>query len=213
MSDVERLGDALGARLTLRLDWNGEALDRLLDGEHAQLVELLVGRLRDAGWEVATEVTFAIGGERGSIDVLGFHRATRILLVVEAKTVIPDVQSMLATLDRKARLGMAIARQQGWDPVAVGRLLVVSESRTSRRRVETLAETFRQQFPDRVASVRAWIARPEAARPLRGLWFLADRPATGRHRVSSSPAVERATGIERATGVERSRIPRQKSRP
>jgi transcriptional regulator with XRE-family HTH domain len=183
--ELDRVAQALGARTYLRLDWNGEALDRLLDADHARLVEAVVRYLRDAGWDLATEVTFSIAGERGSVDVLGRHPASAMILVVEVKSVVPDVQATLASLDRKARLGVAIARQLGWTGSAVGRLIVIGESRTSRRRVEAHHETFALKFPDRIAAIRRWIAQPDPKRPLRGLWFQpVERPA--RHRVRSA---------------------------
>src|SRR4029079_12719052 len=68
-----RVAAALGAYLSPRLQFKGEALGRLRDRRHAALVDRLVVRLRAAGWEVATEVSFNRYGERGSIDVLAFH--------------------------------------------------------------------------------------------------------------------------------------------
>jgi Holliday junction resolvase-like predicted endonuclease len=53
-----------------------------------------------AGWTVLTEVSFAVLGERGSIDVFARHAATGALLAVEVKTVVPDWQGMLAAIDR-----------------------------------------------------------------------------------------------------------------
>jgi hypothetical protein len=104
--------------------------------------------------------------------------------VIEVKSIVPDIQAMLAALDRKTRLAIEIARGRGWDPLAVGRLLVIGESRTSRRRIEAVAATMSSQFPDRIARVRRWLARPDASMPLRGLWFLSSRHGvTVRHRV------------------------------
>jgi len=185
---VERVLQTLGARLRVQVDWNGEALDRLLDSEHAHLVEDALSDLTRVGWEVAAEVTFAIGRERGSVDVLAWHPGARALLVIEVKTVVPDVQAMLATLDRKTRLGASIAASRGWRPLGVGCLLVIRESRTSRRRVEAHALTFFAELPDRTVSVRRWLAAPSPDRPLRGLWFLSDRhKTTPRHRVRTGP--------------------------
>src|SRR5260221_7153017 len=69
---LEEVLQRLGARLFVRLDWNGEAIDRLLDEDHARLVESVVRRLQSSGWEATPEVTFAMGAERGSIDILGW---------------------------------------------------------------------------------------------------------------------------------------------
>ena len=197
LATLARIASGLGARLEARLSWNGEALDRLLDAGHAALVDRVVKRLRAAGWECAVEVSFNVRGERGSVDVLAFHRATRILLVVEVKSVVPDVQAMLMSLDRKARLGREIAQQLGWSAVAVGRLLVIGESRTSRRRVDMHASLFAAALPLRAIAIRAWLAAPHMRPPLAGFLFLSSvsGPAA-RHRVSRPSTVAHArTGL------------------
>ena len=115
VATLERVAAALDARSSCRLGWNGEGLDRLLDADHAAIVEQVVrDLLRATGWVVATEVSFNVYGERGSIDVLAFHPPTRVVLVVEVKSVVPDIQATLATLDRKVRLALGIARERGW---------------------------------------------------------------------------------------------------
>jgi transcriptional regulator with XRE-family HTH domain len=185
---LEKVALAVGARVDLRLNFNGEALDRLLDQDHAALVEIVVGRLRLADWEVRAEVSFSIRGERGSIDIAAWHAATRVLLVIEIKSVVPDVQAMLFTFDRKARLGREIAASVGWQPVAVGRLLVIGTSRTARRRVDTHQATFEAAVPDRFVAIRRFIAAPDPLRPIRGLLFVPASPrATTRHRQPASP--------------------------
>ena len=188
VATLEHIAKPLGARVICRLLWNGELLDRLLDADHAATVEQVVRRLRDAGWDVATEVSFNVWGERGSIDVLAFHAPTRLLLVVEVKSVVPDVQATLATLDRKERLALRIGRERGWEAGRVALLLVIRESRTARRRIEDHAAIFANAFPDRARATRAWIAQPDARRPLRGLWFLTgESQAVARRRVRDRP--------------------------
>jgi hypothetical protein len=168
--------------------WQGEGLDRLLDADHAATVEAVVRTLLGEGWLVATEVSFNVWGERGSIDILAFHPGTRILLVIEVKSVVPDVQATLMTLDRKERLAIEIARERGWDAIAVARLLVIRDDRTARRRIEEHAATFGNAFPDRIGRIRAWLRAPKPTRPLRGLWFLSPGPqAVTRHRVHRPP--------------------------
>src|ERR1035437_1797860 len=66
---LERLANALGAGGDLRLRWRGEELDRLLDAPHAAVVDRVVEILQPLGWQCAVEVTFAVAGERGSVDV------------------------------------------------------------------------------------------------------------------------------------------------
>ena len=55
---LKTIADALGAQVDVRLRWQGEGLDRLLDREHAALVEQFVRRLRQHQWEVAPEASF-----------------------------------------------------------------------------------------------------------------------------------------------------------
>jgi transcriptional regulator with XRE-family HTH domain len=179
VATLANVATAVGGRVTCRLSWNGEGLDRLLDAEHAAIVEAVVRVLRSADWLVATEVSFNHFGERGSIDVFAFHAESRIVLVVEVKSVVPDVQAMLVALDRKERLAKEIGRGRGWEAVAVARLLVIGENRTARRRVDTHAATFGNMFPDRAREIRRWLAEPVASSPLRGLWFLSGDTQAG----------------------------------
>jgi hypothetical protein len=183
------LANELAARVHIRLDWNGEALDRLLDRGHAALVDSVVRELRHHGWEIEVEATFAIRGERGSVDVLAWHEASRVLLVIEVKSVVPDVQATLMGVDRKARLGVELARSRGWRPAAVARLLVVAESETARQRVRQHAAIFEAHLPDRTVACRRYLAEPTADRPLRGLWFARVSPdATNRAKVTKPRA-------------------------
>ena len=184
---VDAIIRALSARLELRVSWNGEGLDRLLDADHAALVEIVANVLRSYGWDVAVDVSFNLRGERGSIDVLAFHPATRTILVIEVKSVVPDVQATLVVLDRKTRLASEIARQRGWVCRSVGRILVVADRRTARRRVAAHETVFRSAFPDRGAAVKRWIRRPDPTRPFSGLWFLSDAHREGTRQRSEHP--------------------------
>jgi transcriptional regulator with XRE-family HTH domain len=187
---LSRCAEALGATLETSLRWRGEGLDRLLDEEHAAIVDAAVALYRAAGWEVAVEASFSIDGERGSIDVFAWHPPTASVAVTEIKSVVPDSQATLHVLDRKARLAARIARERGWTCSNVSRVLVVGESRTSRRRVERHASMFAAAFPVRGRAVLGWIRRP-SGRPIAGLLFLAPprraSPAGGRERVSRAP--------------------------
>jgi transcriptional regulator with XRE-family HTH domain len=179
-----RVAASLGARIELRLLWQGEGLDRLLDARHASLVELVVEVLTSADWLVATEVTFNIRGERGSIDILAFHPAAGSLLVIEIKSVVPDMQAMLVGIDRKARLGREIAHDRGWQVTSVTRLLVLPDDSTARRRVTQHGATIGSTLPARTADVKRWIRHPEGT--MHGVLFLADaRHPSTRHRVST----------------------------
>ena len=180
-----RLAAALDARIDMRLLWQGEGLDRLLDARHARLVDLVLGILTSNSWEVATEVSFSVYGERGSIDILAFHPSTGSLLVIEIKSVVPDIQSMLAGIDRKGRLAGDIARERGWSVTSVSRLLILPNDRTARRRVDEHAATFRTALPARTREVRTWLTRPDGA--LKGVMFVSDLHQAGtRQRIRTS---------------------------
>jgi transcriptional regulator with XRE-family HTH domain len=175
----------LGGYLSVRILYQGEALDRLRDRRHASLVDALVRRLRSDGWDVATEVSFNHYGERGSIDILAFHPATRALLVIEVKTVVPDVGGMLATLDRKVRLAAGIARDRGWAAGTVSKLLVLPEESTARRRIDEHRATFSTAFPLRNVAVNRWLRSPSGR--LSGLLFLSTaRPGDPTPRAARS---------------------------
>src|SRR5262245_61356977 len=169
---IEKVAEALGARATIRLDWHGEAIDRLLDAGHADLVDQVVALLRRHEWEVVPEATFAIGGERGAVDVLAWHAASRTVLIAEIKSVVPDIQGTLVPIDRKIRLAASIAGLHGWRPARVGVLLVIGDTRTSRRRVDAHRATFEARFPHRIVRIRAFMRDPGAEDALRGLWFM-----------------------------------------
>ena len=179
-----RVAAALGARIDVRLLWQGEGLDRLLDAGHAELVERTLELLADKDWLVATEVSFNVRGERGSIDVMAFHPASGSLLVIEIKSVVPDMQAMLGGIDRKGLLGRDIASERGWRVKTVTRLLVLPDERTARRRVEGHGATFRTALPARTVEVRRWIQDPKGT--MDGVLFLSDaRQTSARHRVAS----------------------------
>jgi len=147
LAELDRVVAALGASLDVRIRWRGEQLDRLLDEAHALTVAATVERLSRLGWATAIEVSFSIWGERGSIDVLAWHAATRTLLVIEVKSVLADIQSLLHGLDRKTRLAPQIAAERGWYPESIARLVVIAESPTSRGRVKRHAALIDAALP------------------------------------------------------------------
>jgi transcriptional regulator with XRE-family HTH domain len=196
---LERVAAALGADLDVRIRWRGEGLDRLLDEAHAALVDRLVAELQRAGWQVALEVTFNEYGDRGSIDVMGWHPATRSILINEVKSVVPDSQATLMPLDRKVRLGAKIARDRGWDAMTVSRLLVVADRTVNRRRITRLSTMFDAALPVRGRAVRRWLRDPAGS--MSALLFLSDSPAgstrraaSGRQRVNPPKSNRRGTG-------------------
>lgn len=196
IATLRKVAEALEATLDIRIRWNGEGLDRLLDQAHAGLVEALVTRLQADGWVTDVEASFSIRGERGSIDVLGYHEATGIVLVTEVKSVVPDSQATLAGVDRKVRLAPEIARARGWTCRGIARLLVIGDSSTSRRRIDALAATYRTAFPAGGREVRRWLGRPDE--PIAGLLFLPySQPTHARTSTTGMQRVRRARSTAR----------------
>jgi transcriptional regulator with XRE-family HTH domain len=190
-----RVAEAVGADVDIRIRWRREQLDRLLDHDHATLADAFVAMLKRLGWETAMEVTFAIYADRGSIDILAFHAASQTVLVVEIKTVVPDFQSMVSSVDRKARLAMQIARERGWDPRTVGRIVVIADNSTSRDRVARLSASLAATFPDRGQRVRTWLRAPTG--PISGLVFFRNANPAG--------VTARRAGLERVRPARNAR--------
>ncbi len=190
MRTIVEIAEALGARASPGLYWQGEALDRLLDAAHAGLVDQVVSILSADGWRVVPEATFNHFGERGSIDVLAWHPEHEALLIVEVKPVMPDVQAMLAGVDRKQRIAREVAAERGWRLRSVSRLIVFPEDRTVRRQLDEHASTFDVAYPARTRDVRQWIRSPAGS--ISGLLFLpASQSTTARHRVRQPSRLDR----------------------
>lgn len=143
---VETLRHCL-AVLEIRLDlvprWRGAETSHVLDAGHATLQAAWKERLERWGWHVSAEVSFNRYGERGRIDLLAWHPPLRILLVVEIKTEVVDIQSLLGTLDVKVRVAPPLARQLGLGaPALVAPALVLRDGSTNRDRVRRVDALF-----------------------------------------------------------------------
>jgi hypothetical protein len=121
--------------------------------------------LREDGWEVQPEVSYSIYGERGSIDLLAWHPSTCTILVIEIKTELVSVEETLRKHDEKVRLAPRIAAERlGWAPVgSVGRVLVLPDLSTPRRRVARHAAALGAAYPTRGSAARAWLREPVGA--------------------------------------------------
>lgn len=168
---VEGILVALGARMDIRLSWNGPELDRLLDAGHAALGASVKRRLEGWGWLVRVEVSYSRYGERGRIDLLALHPATGILLVIEIKTELVDVQALLGSLDVKARLARNVGRQLGWQVRSVVPVIIFAEDDALRRRVRQL-DTLFDRYPLRGRAALSWLRRPSGT-PTGLIWITA----------------------------------------
>ncbi len=160
IQDVRRICSSLDLRLDLVPRWRGGDLDRLISDRHARMHDLTGPLLSARGWSRWPEVSFAVFGERGVIDLLAWHATRRTILIIELKTEIVDANELVATLDRKRRLAIGIARDRGLAPECVGSLLLVADSATNRRRVSRYDALLRAAFPARGAAMRRWLRNP-----------------------------------------------------
>ena len=174
---LRRLTATLGMSLPFAPRWRGAELAKLLDEAHARMCRLVVAKLKRTGWVALPEFTYSVRGERGSIDILAWHPATRCLLIIEVKTALVDLQDLFSAIDRKLRLAPSLVLSRGWRPAAVAAVLVVPDETWARRLVASFAPLFDAAVPARTVAVRRWLAAPRGN--LRGVWFLADSTHAG----------------------------------
>lgn len=176
---LERWAAVLNAHVVIDIRVDGER--PLTDARHAALQDWLVGTLRTAGWLVEAEPSFNVYGDRGRIDVLAYHPALHILLVVEIKTRIEDAQELLGRLDVKKRVAPGMARDRGWQVDAVVPAIFILDGSTARRRIAMHQALF-ASFPLRARRAMAWLRRPHSHTPAGILAFvtLAARPSEKR---------------------------------
>lgn len=123
-----------------------------------ELVARMFARLPE--WTIVPEVSFSVFGERGIVDILAWHAASRTVLVIELKTDIVDVQETVGTLDRKGRLAKRIAADRGWQVDHVAVWLAVADSRTAHRHVAAHRTMLGNAFPADGGELRKWLRRP-----------------------------------------------------
>jgi hypothetical protein len=181
IGDFDKVITSLGATWRVVVDWRGADLDQLVNAAHSAMHEriaTLFARLPD--WQAIPEVSFSIFGERGVIDWLAWHPATRSLLIVEIKTALVDVQAVLAQVDRYLRLAARIAADQGWRPVTVNVWVVFEDSNPNRRAVANHRLVIRAKLPSDGVAMRRWLRAPNGS--IRAVSFLSDSRGKGIRR-------------------------------
>ncbi len=197
LGSVRSIASACGIRVELQPRWRGGELDRLLSARHSAMHDAVSRWLRQfGGWELVPEASYAIGAERGVIDVLGWHPAREAILVLELKTQIVDVNDLLGAMDRRKRLAPRIAADRGWwrptsgqagflearnhdgsrhpgSLPAIAVWVLVAEGATNRRRVAGHADVLRRAFPADGRALAGWLRDPSHS--VAGLSFFSDR--------------------------------------
>lgn len=189
---IRRIGTALEVTIDLRPRWRGADLPRLLGERHAALHAAVLEVLgAHPDWAVIPEVSFSVYGERGVIDIVAWHEATRTLLVIELKTEFVDVQALIGTVDRYRRLAPTAVRERGWVPRTVATWVVVAETRTNRRHLAANRRLIRVAFPVKGPRVRSWLRRPDG--PIAALSFMPyGQQGSTRQSLTSPRRVRRA---------------------
>ncbi len=196
---------ALGLRLVIGFEERDVSLARLLDSDHAFVENAWKQRLERWGWEVRAEVGFNHFGDRGRIDLLAWHPGSRLLAVIEVKTVLASVEALLGGVETKLRVAPRVARAHGWQPLAVLPLLVLADTTTNRRRLAehaALFASFAVRGRGAIALLRSPVAAGRGLRPLPGLICLTkappvvhgDRRRAGRQRIRVSRDGSRSAG-------------------
>jgi transcriptional regulator with XRE-family HTH domain len=168
---IRKLFEHCDARARVAVWWQGAALDRLLDEEHALIAETAARSMAQYNWDTPMEVTFSEFGERGSIDIFGHRRDRLAVAVCEVKSAFGSLEDLNRSLDTKVRLAPKVCRDRfGWSPIHVARVLIVPEIGSIRRFVATHEQTMRSLYPATSRDVRAWLRSPESG--MSGIWFV-----------------------------------------
>jgi transcriptional regulator with XRE-family HTH domain len=206
LRSLRAIGRALEVRVPVEPLWRGGQLPRLLDGEHAALVNAVAAIMRRRGWQILVEYTFNHFGDRGSVDLVGWHPQHRALVLVEVKSRITDVQDLHSAMARKRRIVPSLlTKELGWRPMTVGQLLVVGEASGQRRLVDRHSEIFAATFAQRGREARAWLAHP--AGTLSALWFLSPSNGVTAKRRERLPQRIRSQNSRSASPARRPQAP------
>jgi transcriptional regulator with XRE-family HTH domain len=180
----------LDVQITITARSRGADLDRLVHSHHAALHESVARWFESElpGWVLEPEVSFSIYGERGIIDILAWHAEHRALLVIELKTDVVEIETLISQMGQRRRLAREIAAERGWDPLTVSVWVIVGGGRTNRARLARHRAVLRNAFPTDGRTVGSWLRHPDRAISALSLW---DRPRDGtavggcaaRHRV------------------------------
>lgn len=163
---ASRALDLLGIRIVMDARTLGMAGRReQRDAVHAACVATVCRRLIRAGWDVRAEVEIGTGRYRGWIDVLAYRPVDRALLVVEVKTEIHDVGSMMRTLSWYRREAADAARRIRWQSRNVSVALILLCSTENDIRVHTNFAALWTTFRGAARELSAWLADAQAPRP------------------------------------------------
>lgn len=191
VGSLQAVAIALEARIDLIVRWHGGDLARLVNARHAAMHEAIARFFKSLeGWVAEPEVSYSIWGERGAIDLLAWHAASRSLLVVELKSELVDVSELLGTLDRKRRLAPGIATERGWLSATTSSWVAMADSRANRRAGAAHRAALSSKLPTTGPAMTRWLRHPEGT--VNALTFL-----TSAHPVSAGAALAPTRRVNR----------------
>ena len=154
---------------------------RTVDAAHARCVAYVARWLGREGWLVEREVGIGGGSRPGWIDVLAFHPASRVLLVVEVKSEVLDVGQVERQLGWYEREAEVAARRIGWLPAAIFGCLIVLATEANDRLMRETRVAFAAAFPCRGRALAGILAGgPLPIGPRRGIALIDPRSKTRR---------------------------------
>lgn len=190
---------ALDVRVSLVGRWRGGDLDRLVGGRHGQLHEAVSRWFaeRQAAWTLVPEASFSIYGERGIVDILAWHADRRALLLIELKTDIVDVNTLVGVMDRRRRLARRIVADRGWDPLTISTWVLVARGRTNQARLSAHRSVLRRAFPVDGRTIDGWLRRPDRSIDALSLWAAPDDGGVAAPELAARHRVRRASPVRR----------------
>lgn len=168
---LRAVADRLEISLEVVARWRGGDLDRMLNRRHAALHEAALELLAAyPGWQVVSELSFNVWGERGVVDLAAWNEEHRALALGELKSEFVDPGELVGTMDRRQRLAAAIAAPRGWKPAVVGMWVIAADTRTNRRHLAASRRLLRGAFPADGHAMAAWLRNPTSS--ISGLSFV-----------------------------------------
>ena len=164
--EVDRLFVAVGVRY--RLDAHLPPGPRVVDDAvHVRCATAVQRRLEAAGWEVRREVEIGSDRSRGWIDVIAFHPATRLLLVIEIKTELRDLGAIERSLNWYVREAARAAARFGWRPTAVASTLLVLATDANDQAMRSIRPALDVALPGRATALRDVVGTGRSSGPQR----------------------------------------------